>query len=98
MKPIYCSENPVITIKDLFRIRRNIQLHVYKYQIAVKYMKLKFGVKTNMRLGNDAMVVSNMTKLLKDKKLKKNKFLLEQMHFYRKLLNEEKDSAVARLK
>jgi hypothetical protein len=59
-------------------------------------MKLKFGVKANMRLGNDAMVVSNMTKLLKDKKLKKTSSA--GANLYRKLLNLEEKIVQLRLK
>jgi hypothetical protein len=44
----YYSENPVITIKDLFPLDASIT-YCINTQIAVKYMKLKFGVKTNMR-------------------------------------------------
>jgi hypothetical protein len=52
--------------------------------------------KTNMRLGSDALVVNNMTTLLKDQDLKKfcdvNALLSEAY------LEEKKDSALIRLK
>jgi hypothetical protein len=41
-------------------------------------MKLRFGVEKNMRLGSDALVVNNMTTLLKDQDLK-NRLLLNAL-------------------
>jgi hypothetical protein len=53
--------------------------------------------KTNMRLGSDALVVNNMTTLLKDQDLKKGccnvNALLSEAY-----LEEKKDSALIRLK
>jgi hypothetical protein len=51
-----------------------------------------------MRLGNDALVVNNMTTLLKEQNLK-SRLLPMSMPFYLRYLNlEEKDSALIRLK
>jgi hypothetical protein len=39
---------------------------LYNIPTAARFMRLKFGVKTNMRLGNDALVIKNISKLLED--------------------------------
>ena len=55
--------------------------------------------KTNMRLGNDALVVKNLSKLLKDFKLKAQYVAHANAVLAEAFLNlEEKDSAVAKLK
>jgi hypothetical protein len=55
--------------------------------------------KTNMRLGSDALVVNNMTTLLKDQDLKKQVVANVNALLSEAYLNlEEKDSALIRLK
>lgn len=55
--------------------------------------------KTNMRLGNDAQVLKNITKLLKDKRLKQQVVADANAILAESFLNlEQKDSAVVRLK
>jgi len=55
--------------------------------------------KTNMRLGNDALVIKNLSKLLKDFKLKAHYVANANAVLAEAFLNlEEKDSAVAKLK
>jgi hypothetical protein len=53
----------------LFHIRR-IQLYIIQIQTATSYEAKIWRGKTNMRLGNDALVVNNMTTLLKEQNLK----------------------------
>jgi hypothetical protein len=36
---------------------------------AATFTKLKFGAKTNMRLGNDGLVITNISRLLKTRSL-----------------------------
>jgi len=73
---------------------------LYKYPNSSKIYEAKiWREKTNMRLGNDAVVVSNMTKLLKDQKLKRQVLADANALLAESFLNlEEKDSAVAKLK
>ncbi|MBC5838473.1 type IX secretion system periplasmic lipoprotein PorW/SprE [Flavobacterium muglaense] len=73
---------------------------LYKYPTSSTIYEAKiWREKTNMRLGNDGLVIKNITKMLKEKKLKKqviadaNALLSEAF-----LNNEEKDSAVTQLK
>jgi tetratricopeptide (TPR) repeat protein len=73
---------------------------LYKHPHSNKIYEAKiWREKTNMRLGNDALVVKNLSKLLKDFKLKAqfvanaNAVLAEAF-----LSLEEKDSAIAKLK
>lgn len=55
--------------------------------------------KTNMRLGNDAQVLKNITKLLKDKRLKPQVVSNANAILAESFLNlEQKDSAIVRLK
>lgn len=55
--------------------------------------------KTNMRLGNDALVIKNLSKLLKDFKMKAHYVANANAVLAEAFLNlEEKDSAVAKLK
>lgn len=73
---------------------------LYKYPNSSKIYEAKiWREKANMRLGNDAVVVSNMTKLLKEQKLKKQVLADANALLSEAFLNlEEKDSAVAKLK
>lgn len=73
---------------------------LYKYPNSSKIYEAKiWREKVNMRLGNDAVVVSNMTKLLKDQKLKKQVLADANALLSQAFLNlEEKDSAVTKLK
>jgi tetratricopeptide (TPR) repeat protein len=73
---------------------------LYKYPNSSKIYEAKiWREKANMRLGNDAMVVSNMTRLLRNKKLEKQVLAGANALLSEAFLNlEEKDSAVARLK
>jgi tetratricopeptide (TPR) repeat protein len=73
---------------------------LYKYPNSSRIYEAKiWREKTNMRLGNDALVVKNMTKLLKEKELKKQVFADANALLSEAFLNlEEKDSALAKLK
>lgn len=73
---------------------------LYKYPNSSKIYEAKiWREKANMRLGNDAVVVSNMTRLLKDQKLHKQVLADANALLSEAFLNlEEKDSAVAKLK
>ncbi|WP_413999715.1 tetratricopeptide repeat protein [Flavobacterium sp. W1B] len=73
---------------------------LYKYPNSSKIYEAKiWREKTNMRMGNDALVVNNINRLLKDKKLKKQVFADANALLAEAFLNlEEKDSAVAKLK
>ena len=73
---------------------------LYKYPNSSRIYEAKiWREKTNMRLGNDALVVKNMTKMLKEKKLKKQVFADANALLSEAFLNlEEKDSALAKLK
>jgi tetratricopeptide (TPR) repeat protein len=73
---------------------------LYKYPNSSKIYEAKiWREKTNMRLGNDALVVKNMTLMLKEKELKRQVFSDANALLSEAFLNlEEKDSAVAKLK
>ena len=73
---------------------------LYKYPNSSRIYEAKiWREKTNMRLGNDALVVKNMTKFLKEKELKKQVFADANALLSEAFLNlEEKDSALAKLK
>ncbi|MBE0392529.1 tetratricopeptide repeat protein [Flavobacterium sp. PL002] len=73
---------------------------LYKYSNSSKIYEAKiWREKTNMRLGNDALVINNITRLLGDKQLKKQVFSDANALMSEAFLNlEEKDSAVAKLK
>jgi len=73
---------------------------LYKYPNSDKIYEAKiWREKTNMRLGNDAQVVKNITKLLDEKKLKKQVVANANALLSEAFLNlEETDSAVAKLK
>lgn len=73
---------------------------LYKYPNSSRIYEAKiWREKTNMRMGNDGLVVKNMTQLLKDKKLGKQIFADANALLAEAFLNlEEKDSAVAKLK
>lgn len=73
---------------------------LYKYSNSSKIYEAKiWREKTNMRLGNDAVVINNITRLLGDKQLKKQVFADANALMSEAFLNlEEKDSAVAKLK
>jgi len=73
---------------------------LYKYPNSSNINEAKiWREKTNMRLGNDALVVKNMTKLLDEKKLDKQVFADANALLSEAFLNlEETDSAVAKLK
>ncbi|TRX09731.1 type IX secretion system periplasmic lipoprotein PorW/SprE [Flavobacterium gawalongense] len=73
---------------------------LYKYPNSSRIYEAKiWREKTNMRLGNDALVVKNMTKMLKDRELKKQVFADANALLSEAFLNlEEKDSALIKLK
>jgi tetratricopeptide (TPR) repeat protein len=73
---------------------------LYKYPESDKIYEAKvWREKTNMRLGNDALVVKNISKLLKDEKFKNQPFADANALLAEAFLNlEKKDSAVAKLK
>ncbi|MFV5684909.1 tetratricopeptide repeat protein [Flavobacterium sp. GB2R13] len=73
---------------------------LYKYPNSSRIYEAKiWREKTNMRLGNDALVIKSMTKMLKEKKLKKQVFADANALLSEAFLNlEEKDSALAKLK
>ena len=73
---------------------------LYKYPNSNKIYEAKiWREKTNMRLGNDALVIKNLSKLLKDFKLKSQFVANANAVLAEAFLNlEKKDSAVAKLK
>jgi tetratricopeptide (TPR) repeat protein len=73
---------------------------LYKHPHSNKIYEAKiWREKTNMRLGNDALVIKNLSKLLKDFKLKSQFVANAHAVLAEAFLNlEEKDSAVAKLK
>jgi tetratricopeptide (TPR) repeat protein len=73
---------------------------LYKYTNSDKIYEAKiWREKTNMRLGNDAQVVKNITQLLNEKKLKNQVVADANALLAASFLNlEEKDSAIAKLK
>lgn len=73
---------------------------LYKYPNSSNIYTAKiWREKTNMRLGNDALVIKNINKLLKDNTLKHAVFADANALLAESFLNlEEKDSAVAKLK
>jgi tetratricopeptide (TPR) repeat protein len=73
---------------------------LYKYPNSSRIYEAKiWREKTNMRLGNDALVVKNITKLLKDKELNNQVFANANALLSEAFLNlEEKDSALIKLK
>jgi tetratricopeptide (TPR) repeat protein len=73
---------------------------LYKYPNSSRIYEAKiWREKTNMRLGNDALVVKNITKLLKEQDVKNQVFADANALLAASFLNlEQKDSAVAKLK
>ena len=73
---------------------------LYKYPNSSKIYEAKiWREKTNMRLGNDPLVIKNINKLLKDHQVKKQVFADANALLASSFLNlEQKDSAVAKLK
>ena len=73
---------------------------LYKYPNSSKIYEAKiWREKTNMRLGNDALVIKNITKLLEDQKVTNQVFADANALLTASFLNlEQKDSAVAKLK
>ncbi len=73
---------------------------LYKYPNSSNIYEAKiWREKTNMRLGNDALVVKNITKLLDEQKLSDQVLANANALLSEAFLNlEEKDSAVAKLK
>ena len=73
---------------------------LYKYPTSDKiYVAKIWREKTNMRLGNDAQVIKNISRLLKEKKLKNQVVADANALLTESFLNlEEKDSAIAKLK
>lgn len=73
---------------------------LYKYPTSSTIYEAKiWREKTNMRLGNDALVINNITRLLRDKSVKKQVFSDANALLSEAFLNiEEKDSAVNKLK
>lgn len=73
---------------------------LYKYPNSSKIYEAKiWREKTNMRLGNDALVIKNISKLLEDQDVKKQVFADANALLAASFLNlEEKDSAVAKIK
>ena len=73
---------------------------LYKYSNSDKIDEAKiWREKTNMRLGNDALVIKNITKMLENKNIKKQVFANANALLSEAFLNtEEKDSAIAKLK
>jgi len=73
---------------------------LYKYPNSSRIYEAKiWREKTNMRLGNDALVIKNISKLLEDQNVKKQVFADANALLAASFLNlEEKDSAVAKLK
>lgn len=73
---------------------------LYKYTNSSNIYEARiWREKTNMRLGNDALVINNMRLLLANKQLKKQVFADANALLAEAFLNiQEKDSAVAKLK
>lgn len=73
---------------------------LYKYPNSSKIYEAKiWREKTNMRLGNDALVIKNISKLLEDHYVKKQVFADANALLAASFLNlEQEDSAVAKLK
>jgi tetratricopeptide (TPR) repeat protein len=73
---------------------------LYKYPNSSRIYEAKiWREKTNMRLGNDALVIKNISKLLEDHEVKKQVFADANALLAASFLNmEEKDSAVAKIK
>lgn len=73
---------------------------LYKYPTSSNIYQAKiWREKANMRLGNDAQVIKNISKLLDEKKLKKQVIADANALLSQSFLNmEEKDSAIAKLK
>ena len=73
---------------------------LYKYPNSSRIYEAKiWREKTNMRLGNDAQVIKNISKLLKDHDVKHQVFADANALLAASFLNlEQKDSAVAKLK
>lgn len=73
---------------------------LYKYPSSDKIYEVKiWREKTNMRLENDALAVTNLTKLLKEIKFKDQIFADANATLAQAYLNlKEKDSAIAKLK
>ena len=73
---------------------------LYKYPTSSNINSAKiWREKTNMRLGNDAQVLKNIAKLLKEKKLKPQVVADANALLAESFLNlEEKDSAIVKLK
>ncbi|WP_449404206.1 type IX secretion system periplasmic lipoprotein PorW/SprE [Flavobacterium weaverense] len=73
---------------------------LYKYPNSSKIYEAKiWREKTNMRLGNDALVIKNITKLLEDQKVTNQVFADANALLTASFLSlEQKDSAVAKLK
>ena len=73
---------------------------LYKYPNSSKINEAKiWREKTNMRLGNDALVIKNISKLLEDRQVKNQVFADANALLTASFLNlEEKDSAVAKIK
>ena len=73
---------------------------LYKYPNSSRIYEAKiWREKTNMRLGNDALVIKNISKLLEDQNVKKQVFADANALLAASFLNlQKKDSAVAKLK
>lgn len=73
---------------------------LYKYPGSDKIYEAKiWREKTNMRLGNDAIVVKNISKMLKERELDKQIYANANALLAESFLNlEQKDSAIAKLK
>ncbi|MBG6186753.1 type IX secretion system periplasmic lipoprotein PorW/SprE [Flavobacterium sp. CAN_S2] len=73
---------------------------LYKYPNSSRIYEAKiWREKTNMRLGNDALVIKNISKLLEDQDVKKQVFADANALLAASFLNlEEKDSAVSKIK
>ncbi len=73
---------------------------LYKYPTSSNISQAKiWREKTNMRLGNDTQVIKTISKLLKEKKLKKQVIADANALLAESFLNlEEKDSAITKLK
>ncbi|MGO4905363.1 tetratricopeptide repeat protein [Flavobacterium sp. W20_MBD1_R3] len=73
---------------------------LYKYPNSSRIYEAKiWREKTNMRLGNDALVIKNISKLLEDHQVKKQVFADANALLTASFLNlEEKDSAVVKIK
>lgn len=73
---------------------------LYKYPNSSNIYDAKmWREKTNVRLGNDALAIKNISKLIKDNDLKKQEFANANAILTSAFLNiEEKDSAIVKLK